>query len=556
MFHSFLTARVSKSKEGRATLLYQAVRVGDVELLQYITSTMDKLEPNGRNFDGRIFCNTNTNSDHGRAAVEFERIEILETLMEWDGIGALLAEKVEDGKEEDEEEENPARPKHYLGLSIHGKKRKDWAKAANPNDTTTVTKSYRQPMGLYAAFYGSHKVFEWLLTDGPERTLRNYQKKLEGLKHPEYNQSLKALQKADSATIRRWTGVDHPLLLHAIVLNQTVSLDKEKTDEEKVAWYTNNIKYFLDRNPKLLESKENGYNVTPLLLAGSATNRHAIQALINLGADIYAKQGETGCNLVHTIVNNCKPFDDNPDRSRSWENVVSCFEVLPEDFKAWAFTQRALGDDVAYTPLAYFMARNRDNYGYELTPYVNMVEKILEHSKGADLGVRTSLGDLPIHTITKKSGVDVLKKILAVATSETIVTENANGMTGLELAEAKRYQHIIRDLPTPEYSKWGGWSYSSGVSKMPTARGSTKETEWDYETKDADEIKIWKILNQASKKAVSGGAAPRVLVSLKEANETAERLAKRSSKEKIQRRRRYWYSNQRNDIGDIVARWH
>ncbi|KAF3090297.1 hypothetical protein TWF706_009931 [Orbilia oligospora] len=546
---------VDKSKEDKSTLLYQAVRVGDTELLQYITSTMDKLAPNGRKFDGRIFCAINTNSDHGRAAVEFERIEILETLMEWDGIGALLAEKVGDGKEGEEEEETPAKPKHYLGLSIHGKKRTDWAKAANPNDTTTVTRSYRQPMGLYAAFYGSHKVFEWLLTDGPERTLRAYQKKLERLKHPEDNQSLKALRKADGATIKRWTGVDHPLLLHAIVLNQTVTLDKEKSDEEKIAWYTNNIKYFLDRNPKLLESKENEYNVTPLLLAGSATNKHAIQALINLGADIYAKQGETGCNLVHTIINNCKPFDNNPGKSRSWETIVGCLEVLPEDFKAWAFTQRALGDDVAYTPLAYYMARNRDYYGSASTPCVTTVGMILQHSKGTDLSIRTSLGDLPIHTATKRSEVDVLKKILAAAVPETIVTENANGMTSLELAEAKRYQYIIKDLPSTEYSSWGSWSYS-GISKMSTSRDSEEGSEWDYENADADEIKIWKMLDQASKKAVTDGVAQRVLVSLKEANETAERLAKRSTKEKIQRRRRYWYSSQRKEIDDIVARWH
>ncbi|KAK6333268.1 hypothetical protein TWF718_011088 [Orbilia javanica] len=545
---------IDKAKIGESTLLYQAVRVGDVELLQYITSTMDKLEPNGRKFDVGVFCNIGSMRDHCSGAVEFQHIGVLETLMEWDGVGALLDEKVKDSKEgEEEEEEGPAKPKHYLGLSIHGKKRTDWAKAANPNDNTIVTKSYRQPIGLYAAYYGSHKVFEWLLTDGPERTLRQYQKKLEGLKHIEYNPLLKALQKADSATIRRWTGVDHPLLLHAIVLNREVSQDKEKTDEEKVSWYTNNIKYFLSRNPKLLEAKENTHNVTPLLLAGSDLNKHAIKALLDVGADIYAKQGETGCNLIHTIVNNCKHFDDER-RTRSWEDINSCLEVLPEDFKTWAFTQRALGDDVAYTPLAYFMARDRNYYGVAKTPCVATVEKILEHSKGGDLSVRTSLGDLPIHTATKRSEVDTLKKILAVATPEIIVAENANGMTSLELAESKRYQHIVKDLPSTEYSSWGGWTYS-GASRMSTSRDIQEDVKWGYEKEDSDETKTWKMLDHASKEAISGGRVPRVLVSLKEANETAERLAKRSSREKKQRRR-YYYSNRNNDAGDIVAKWH
>ncbi|KAK6349078.1 hypothetical protein TWF730_009837 [Orbilia blumenaviensis] len=550
----------SKSVVDKSSLLYQAVRVGDVELLQYITSTLDKLEPNGRKFDSKIFCNPNSfTSDYGSAAVEFGSIDILETLMKWDGIGALLSEKKnknDKGEEEEEEEENPTKPKFYLGLSIHGKKRKDWAKAANPNDTGTAERSFRQPIGLYAAFHGSHNIFEWLLTDGPENALRQHQKKLEGLKHPEENQLLKALQKADSATIRRWTGVDHPLLLHAIVLNNWISGDKEKSDEEKVAWYTKNIKYFLDRNPKLLESKENDSNVTPLLLAGSAMNKYAIQALIGLGADLYAKQTDTGCNLVHIIINNCKKFDNNPGRSRPWESIIGCLEVLPEDFKAWAFTQRALGDDVAYTPLAYFMARNRDYYGSSSTPCVTTVEKILQHSKGADLSIRTSLGDLPIHTAAKRSEVEVLERILALTAPETIATENANGMTGLELADAKRYQCIVKDLPSIEYSSWGTWSNNNGVSKMPTGKDSEKVGEWEYEDTDVDEVKVWKMLDQASKKAAGSGVAPRVLVSLKEANETAERLAKRSCKDKISRRNRYHYYSNNSSSLDISVQWH
>ncbi|KAK6512296.1 hypothetical protein TWF481_001186 [Arthrobotrys musiformis] len=549
---------LDKSKEGRSKLLYQAIKVGDVELLRYITSTMDKLEPNGRRFDRNILCNPSVFGDYASLAVQLERIDILETLMEWEGIGAILekATKSKEGEEE-EEEENPVKPKHYLGLSIHGKKRKDWAKAANPNDTTsTSTESLRQPLGLYAAYHGSHKVFEWLQGEGPERTLRVYQKKLEGLKNAEENQLLKALQKADSATIRRWTGVDHPLILHAVVFNVKITGDKEKTDEEKTAWYTKQIKYFLDRNPKLLEAKENCYNVTPLLLAGSVANKHAVQALINLGADTYAKQGETGCNLAHAIINNCRPFDKWTGKDRDWDKIIGCLEILPEKFKAWAFTERGLGDDVAYTPLAYFLDRSRDCYGTGKTPSVSTLEKILQQSKGIDLNIRTSLGDLPIHTVTKRSEVDALEKILAASPPETLVTENANGMTCLELAEAKRYQYITKDLPSTDYSSWGGWTYDDGAAKMSTTKDLKTETEWEYKKKDADQIKVWKILEQASKKAIAGGVATRVLVSLKEANETAERLAKRSSKEKIQRRRRYWYSSQDPKINDIVAQWH
>ncbi|KAF3917841.1 hypothetical protein ABW20_dc0105725 [Dactylellina cionopaga] len=543
-------------------LLYQAARVGDFELVKYITSTLDKLDNNSGKFDLRAFSNP-WNNHEGTAALKYERIEILEYLSRWNGIGALLAEKRDEGDNEDEDAGTIVKPKFYLGLSVHGKKRKDWAKAANPNAVDHQTTSDQHPMGLFAAYFGSHKAFEWLETDGPEKSLREYQKKLEALKNPEDNQHLKILQKADQATIKRWVGVEHPLLLHAIVYNRSVARDEKKSDEEKLAWYEKNFTYFLSKNPKLLESKENHHGVTPLLLAGSIANKYAIQALIKLGADLYAKQQSTGCNLLHMIINDCREFSDTNRwssnlTSKTPKDIETCLNLLPEDFKAFAFTQRGSGDEIAYTPLAYFMHRDVQISYYQSKPICHeTVGKVLDQSKGADLYVRTSLGDLPIHTAAKNSSYQVLSRIIESSTAESVLTENANGMTALELADAKRYQHIVNQVPSID-SNWGG-RYNYSISKMSvdiTPERTKMEKDCDIDSKDADQVKVWKVLENVSRKALAASGVSRGLVSLKEANETAERLAKRQTKENIGRRkRRYWYNNASSAKNDIVAKW-
>ncbi|EPS41484.1 hypothetical protein H072_4612 [Dactylellina haptotyla CBS 200.50] len=553
-----------KTKAGDSSILFQAVVAGDFDLVKYIVSTLEKLEagPNSGSlaYDTSAFCTPFVDHE-GEAAVHYERIDILEYLLQHHGIGALLAEKKDIKDNEEEEEEMPDKPKYYLGLSIHGKKRKDWAKAANPNETNNNTNSDRQPMALFAAHFGSHKVFEWLQTDAPEAALREYQKKLEAQKNAEENRYLKNLQKADKVTIKRWMGYEHPLLLHAVVTNIAVRDDKEKTDQEKVTWYESNMKYFLNKNPSLLESKENCYGVTPLLFAGSVVNKYAIQALINLGADQHAKQQDTGRNLIHMILNGIQSFDDYYSYSsakRTLEEITACLDILPEDLKAWGFTQRGLGDDVAYTPLAYYMIRPSGYYGGSSSASPEIVEKLLEHSKGIDLGLRTSLGDLPIHTAAKETNVGILQHIVKVATPDIILTENANGMTALELADAKRYQHIVKEIPSVDYNSWGSWTYNGSVTRMSCDKKKEEKKDFEFEEKDAESVKVWKVLDQAVGKATVGGRSTRVLVSLKEANETAERLAKRQAKEKVQRRRRYhYYSSQTSQKNkDIVGKWY
>ncbi|KAJ6261350.1 hypothetical protein Dda_4020 [Drechslerella dactyloides] len=557
----------NKRKLPNASITYQATRVGDLELVKYLKTTLEKL--NGPNVkpSSSVLLDRNENSEVN-CAIKWGRIDILREFMSRDGAGALFFEKQsKDEKGDEDEDEAVEKPKYYLGLSIHGKKRQDWAKAANPNAADTTTTTNQQPLALFAACHGSREVFEWLETDEPEKALREYQQKLENSKDAGENIYLKTLRKADGATIRRWMGVDSPLLLHAVILN--LHRDTKESDDEKLAWAERNLKYFVDRKPALLEYKENSLEVTPLLLAGSILNRHAMKVLMDLGANIYAKTTSRNLNLAHVILNGAQKFDAY-DNSRDTGSLDACFSLLPEDFKATAFAERARGDDVLYTPLAYYFGRA--GFGYDTVPRNEKVKVALKHSKGVELGVRNSLGDLPVHTAVKKSQVEVLRHILTTAepTPEIVLTENANGMTALELAENARYHKIVMTVPGIDFNSWGLWSYGNASviqmntrvddeAKKITEEDRAQDKKWGWLENDSTEVKTWKMLTSAVAEAVerNGAKGSRMLVSLREANETAQRLAKRQSRKTQYNRYRHYYRHDEdgNEMTDIVFRW-
>ncbi|KAK6354803.1 hypothetical protein TWF696_003936 [Orbilia brochopaga] len=559
-----------KRKLPHGSLIYQATRVGDIELVKYLKSTLEKLNGPTVKPHPHVLVDRYENSE-ANAAIQWGRIDLLREFMSRDGVGGLFFEKKDKDKKSDEEEdETVVKPKYYLGLSIHGKKRKDWAKAANPNATETTSDSNQQPIGLFAAHHGSLSLFEWLETDGPETALREYQQRLENSKDAEENIYLKTLRKTDSATIRRWMGVDNPMLLHAVVLNLQTD-NKKKSDDEKLDWYERNLKYFLARNSSMLENNDNSEGLTPLLLAGSLLNKHAMKVLIDLGANLYAKTPTNNLNLLHIMFNGARNFNQR-DCSRDPQDLEACLSLLPEDFKAAAFTQRAMGEDVLYTPFAYYLSRTR--YSYSGTSRGEMTKLMLKYSKGVELGIRTSLGDLPVHTAVKLSRIEMLRYILAAAepTPEIVLTENANGMTALELAENARYQNIVKTIPQVDYTHWGKWTYNDSPLYMQTR----VDAQADAAKKDAEEhraldqrcgvlehdvaeVATWKLLSGAVAEAAekNGEKGSRVLVSLREANETAQRLAKRQWKKKQERRRRYYHNwNLDADMTDIAYRWH
>ncbi|KAI9060760.1 ankyrin [Trametes sanguinea] len=102
-------------------------------------------------------------------ALSYDRPEMLDEIIRRTGKG-IYAETPEEEEEEtvDHDSTKPTRPpaKVYLGLNVHGKKRKDLAQKADP-DAPSATDNFRLPILWEAAHKGAIGVLRYLATERP-----------------------------------------------------------------------------------------------------------------------------------------------------------------------------------------------------------------------------------------------------------------------------------------------------------------------------------------------------------------------------------------------------
>ncbi|KAF3921066.1 hypothetical protein AA313_de0204793 [Arthrobotrys entomopaga] len=576
----------TKKNAGNDNLLTQAIVAGNTDMTMYFTSRIEA-------FDGPAVSPGTHEPYLGSTnlvnmIIREQQIEILQDFIDKYGVGSVFDGKndfkYEDSDDEEEEEENDdeaekmeedkpkeekkpyKRPKAYLGLSINGKKQKEWTNLMNPNYTGPPRLIFQNPpLSLFAAYHGSIKLYEWLESDSPIEAMRRWQSKIEKSEGAKKSYFLKVLQAADNDTLQTWFGVDHPLLIHAVLKNQIVRNDENRSEEDKFKWYAENLKYFTEKNPEHLEYRKNAKGFTPLILAASTLNKYAMKALLDLGADAYAKVPDGNWNIIHMMVKSFMRSYSYYSYSTGsnipgpkWKDLRDCLNLLPEDAKKWAFVQRGSENHILYTPLAYTLQ------SIQIPIKQVVVKLLLEQSHGADTRIRTSLGDLPVHAMAKHPTIEALQCIIDASPLEVPMAENTNGMTALELATSAWYN---KDVLTKEKNliyPWQTWTYYNGVRSLSTAKDpspdenkkdeeekldvSLRTEEWGIEEGDSDRIEVMKILNVALGRCVEGGAGMRTLVPLKDVNETAERLANRK------KRKNFWWS-EGGRYDDIVNSW-
>ncbi|KAF3222748.1 hypothetical protein TWF192_008791 [Orbilia oligospora] len=499
----------------------------------------------------RITPEDDYNSIEGFDLIRDQGIDIkdLEEAFKTDGLSELKHSGMDFS-----EVDTAVRDSAYLGLSINGQKRADpkqkrEAKAKEHTSPVICDGQKDQPIALYAAYHGSLEVLEWLETDGPELALRECQKHLEEkarLKQfdsengeeeeevpqlfiPLWQQTaaqekdvfLGMLQRADKDTIKQWLGVNHPLLPHAVVLNPL--LGTNKTDREKVAWYTRVLKFIMSRlGPDSINSAENSAHLSPLFLAASIRNKYAMEALLKLGADLHAQLNGEELNIVHNL------FDTaNLSRSRGdLDSIKACLDLLPADFKHWAFTNKQT------KPFEEFKIL------YQGYPTLSIAMIAITYPGSVNLNSRNSQGDLPLHITAKFGSLEDLQYLLDVSTPEQVLTEDVDGMTVADLIEKMFYDKVIKSqMPkmsnTSLYSEYGSGSplFAMGrqiIRPSKKARelrlGRAKNPkklrveEWGLDEKDLRYGSGEKMVQKVYREAVEKFGKRRILVSLGDVN--------------------------------------
>ncbi len=392
---------------------------------------------------------------------------------------------------------------------MHGNKRADWANAGRE---VAEVPQLRHPPLLHAARLGSLESVEWFLSDAATRC---YSEFAENNRSDKRIQNLAKAQGGLEASISAWLNLRSKLIMHCVVLG--------KTTEGSL----NLLRYLCKKAPELLQHKSaNG--LTPLHLAFSLHRTKMIQVLLEAGADQTCRN-KAGDNIVHSILNNTAL-----EAKKRPEKIREMLSLIDTRLLSSLFAERTSADPGASTPLArwlhsYFYGGRYSNA--DSTAAVEILEVILEFSKGEDLAIINGEGDTPLHAAVRYKADGVLNTMLECR-PELLFRENATGRTSLEMAEdAYLSTEIFNDPPIlpgadRRWNQRGDNRYFWRDTTRPLEKGP-KSFVTERVVELSDNEKIWDTCQKFAQKA---GPTKRKLVSLIEAGEVARRLASRKRK--------------------------
>jgi ankyrin repeat protein len=409
--------------------------------------------------------------------------------------------------------------KYYQGLSVHGRKRKDWADAGR-NTSGNEESGPQVPPLLQAAFSGTLEQVEWMLSDAPLRCYKHF---------AQAHQDDKNLQKFQSTTIgfegalKGFLNNRSQLAIHCCIARTNQATD---TLEK--------LNYLIEALPDAVEARSADQR-TPLLRAFHVHDLEAARVLINAGADQTARDQE-GMNLLHQLV--CCYGRARIDI----DCVRAMVDLIDKRLLASMCLQRTSANPGSLTPLALWLARLHGSEEYQLS----ITRLLLELGGKAQLETLNGEGLTVLHTAARMSsdyhkhaGALELAKILLEHHSDLATWENATGKTSLELVEdsalalkcsadggnntrrRSRYQHdqqsiSVKDLPPREFIK--------RKRNVDDTSDSDSDDSQDINPKRSTE-KMRKLLASTQAKLDAEGRGRRRLVTLNEASEVARRLA-------------------------------
>ncbi|OAG06714.1 ankyrin [Paraphaeosphaeria sporulosa] len=421
-------------------------------------------------------------------AVEYGRTELLADMIKHAGAGIELESFVKNSGVKYRE-----KPKFYQGLSVHGKKRPAWINAARGTYSQGVSDSV--PPLLSAAFKGSLQMVEWFMGDAPARHYLDF---AEAYKHDKYIGHINKNAGGFERLLRKWLGTRRELALHLAVMaepsHETFKL----------------IKYLIDTMPDSLEVKStDGY--TPLLIAFSLHRFSAAKLLIEAGADQTARIS-TGSNILDVLlVDPYRSFiiNDNTILNRMLSLIDP--RLVPS-----LLSERTSAQPGSLTPVAHLMTlAGGYNVGELKTEILETLLDFATPTNYAFLELLDGAGDTPLHWAVKKQNQMYMSAILS-RRPDLLFRENSVGRTPCEMAEDSWLASRVRDAP----------SVTQHTSQSIVHRSTESFAKDHVESAKTDIAEsIWAQCREVV--ASSRGSLKRKLVSLLDANEVANRLAKR-----------------------------
>ncbi|KAL2859589.1 hypothetical protein BJX68DRAFT_276845 [Aspergillus pseudodeflectus] len=490
----FLDKSEHSDDEAIGDLIQYAIWKDDVQLLIFILTLGQEL-----------LDNSTDQSQHSayqvpyynfRMAIRLGRLRCLEEMIKRTGAGLPLDKLAEKSGVEIKE-----KPKYYQGLSVHGKKRADWAaRGGGMPPTRAIDLS---PPLLLAAQAGSLASVEWFLGTAPARYY------LEFVKAHKKDARLRKLALTDKGlerSILDWLDTRRDLVLHCAVLSKC-------TEESKQL-----VEYLLQHMPHCLEVKS-VTDYTPLGAAFRSNKPEFAKILVKAGAN-QAVRCEGGMNLLHLLL-------QYYTRHRDQACYKDMLALIDPRLISSMLVERCASEPGSVTPLALWMAsvwsahNMTEDAEEQAVDILRTILDLAEPSEQRHLELLDGSGNTPLHNAVNALHGTPLKLFLE-RRPDLLHRENAVGSTPAELAENKWITKVTSNPPaSPQVEENRYWDYGSNRSACALVDKSPQE----YVKKSMPKYTAEDIHNLCVEKAAEDMSGKRKLVSLYDANEVAKRLA-------------------------------
>lgn len=489
-------------------LFQLAIFLDDAHLLQFLINAGEEYTIRCGGTDDEPASKFYSFDEHNfHYAIQLGRVQLLKDIVKRTGAGIPLDDLIKKSGIE-----ITKKPKYYQGLSVHGKKRADWAAAGR--DTHYQAPREEHPPLLHAARLTNIDSIEWFLSDAATRAY------IEFAENNQKDVRIQSLAKAKGglqASISKWLNLRSKLLIHVVVLS--------KTDDKSLKL----LRHLCETQPDSINHKS-ATGLTPLQLAFSLHRVEMAKILVAAGAD-QTSRNHNNDNLIHSALNYSRINADNGRKK-----LRELLELIDTRLITGMFTERASSNPGASTPLAqwvYVDVRGRSNcyindWNYDtikavqatLAKQEETLRLLLEFSKGEDLGLVNSEGDTPLHAVVRY-GADHILRIMLSCRPDLLFRENASGRTPYEMAEdAHLAQNVFNSPPSIEGKQHRYYTEAPSSKILQRSTGSFVQGKPD--SRNTSE-KVWDVCREFKEKSDRG--KKRKLVSLMEANEVAKRLA-------------------------------
>ncbi|KAJ4414254.1 hypothetical protein N0V82_008036 [Gnomoniopsis sp. IMI 355080] len=439
---------------------------------------------------------------HFWLAVQYGRLEILADMIKWTGAGLPLEQLVQNTGVELKEI-----PRSYQGLTVYGKKRKDWA-AAGRQVVSRSTDSTTSPL-LYAAQRGSIESVEWFLSDAPLRHYREFGQS-EAVKTDVRLEHLSKSPGGIDRVVSRWLGAQNDLVIHAAIMGP------HDARAERL------VKYLIKTHPTSLEAKDSS-GMSPLALATYLGRLNLVDILIAHGADQSTKDKDWN-NLVHQAI----------VRQPTVSDLRAFLNRLDPELRKYLLKERSnLQTSDGRTPLHRFIGSHGKYSEHSLEHTIAKLRLLLKSSDGQELEALDGGGDTPLHTLIRdKEHPAIIREV--IRTNPTLLLrENAVGRTPAELAHDMFVRACVQAPSDALDDQLYAWRRNSSMAdtlihKTPQEFAQTVEDEASPDRFGHSNVqdhlrligKIYDVVNEFA----STRPGKRRLASLNEANDVALRI--------------------------------